>query len=232
MIKSRVMSQLLKIGIVIPAHNEEQFIERCLTAINQSIEHVSIAVTPVVVLDSCTDKSLEIVQAFGVNHLTLDVKRVGLARRAGVDYLINEGCDWICTTDADSMVTVDWLMQQLTLIDTHSPDMICGGVHAIFDEPLHEKTQAHYEESITHAMRLKRVYGANLSFSVKAYQSVGGFDNAAFNEDVKLVGKFKKARRRVIWSDKVMVHTSFRKDSRTPVGLGASIRTRDSHNQL
>lgn len=226
------MHQSLKIGIVIPAHNEEQFIKRCLKAMNESIEHMSIAVTPVVVLDSCTDKTLEIVQAFGVNHLTLNVKRVGLARRAGVDYLINQDCDWICTTDADSMVTVDWLAQQLTLIDTHNPDMICGGVHAIFDEPLHEKTQAHYEESITHAMRLKRVYGANLSFCAKAYQLVGGFDNVSFNEDVSLVGKFKKARRRVIWSDKVMVHTSFRKDSRTPVGLGASIRTRDSHNQL
>ena len=219
------------IGIVIPAHNEEQFIERCLTAVNQSIKHVSVTVTPVVVLDSCTDNTLEIVQAFDVNHLILDVKRVGVARRAGVDYLIDKGCDWICSTDADSMVTVDWLEQQLTLIDMHKADMICGGVHAIFDEPLHEKTQAHYEESVQHAMSRQRVYGANLSFSAKAYQSVGGFDNVSFNEDVSLVGKFKKARLRVIWTDDVMVRTSFRKDSRTPVGLGASIRTRDSHNQ-
>lgn len=226
------MNQPSTIGIVIPAHNEEQFIERCLTAINQSIEHVSVTVITVVVLDSCTDNTLEIVQSFGVNYLTVDAHRVGAARKAGVDYLINKGCDWICSTDADSTVTVDWLEQQLTLIDAHKADMICGVVHAIFDEPLHEKTQAHYEESITHAIRLKRVYGANLSFSVKAYQSVGGFDNAAFNEDVTLVGKFKKARHSVMWSDKVMVHTSFRKDSRTPVGLGASIRTRDSHNQL
>lgn len=232
MIRGWTMSYPSKIGIVIPAHNEEQFIERCLTAINQSIEHVSVTVIPIVVLDSCTDNTLEIVQSFGVDYLTIDAHRVGVARRAGVDYLINKGCDWICTTDADSMVTVDWLEQQLTLIDAHKADMICGGVHAIFDEPLHEKTQAHYEESITHAMRLKRVYGANLSFSAKAYQSVGGFDNAAFNEDVTLVGKFKKARHSVIWSDKVMVHTSFRKDSRTPVGLGMSIRTRDSHNQF
>lgn len=221
-----------KIGIVIPAHNEEQFIERCLNAITKAIADSSVETIIVVVLDSCTDNTLNIVQAFGVNYLTVDARRVGVARRAGVDYLIDKGCDWICTTDADSMVTANWLEQQLTLIDAHKADMICGGVHAIFDEPLHEKTQVHYEESITHAMRLKRVYGANLSFSVKAYQSVGGFVNAAFNEDVTLVGKFKKASRRVIWSDKVMVHTSFRKHSRTPVGLGASIRTRDSHNQL
>ncbi len=220
------------IGIVIPAHNEEQFIERCLTAVNQSIKHVSVTVTPVVVLDSCTDNTLNIVQSFGVNYLTVDARRVGVARRAGVDYLIDKGCDWICSTDADSMVTANWLEQQLTLIDTHKADMICGGVHAIFDEPLHEKTKAHYEESITHAMRLKRVYGANLSFSAKVYQSVGGFDNVSFNEDVALVNKFKKARCRVIWSDDVMVHTSFRKDSRTPVGLGAGVRSRDSRNQL
>lgn len=226
------MSYPSKIGITIPAHNEEQFIERCLKAITETMVNTSVAVTPVIVLDSCTDNTLEIVQAFDVNHLIVDVKRVGLARRTGVDYLIDKGCNWICTTDADSMVTVDWLEQQLTLIDMHKADMICGGVHAIFDEPLHEKTQAHYEESITHAMRLKRVYGANLSFSAKAYQLVGGFDNAAFNEDVTLVNKFKKARHHVIWTDKVMVHTSFRKQSRAPVGLGSSIRSRDSHNQL
>lgn len=221
-----------KIGIVIPAHNEEQFIERCLNAVTKAIAGSSVEVLTVVVLDSCTDNSLEIVQVFDVNYLTVDAHRVGVARRVGVDYLINKGCDWICSTDADSMVTVNWLEQQLTLIDTHKADMICGGVHAIYDEPLHEKTQTHYNESITHSVSRKRIYGANLSFSTKAYLSVGGFDNASFNEDVTLVNKFKKARRRVMWSDKVMVHTSFRKDSRTPVGLGASIRLRDSHSQL
>ena len=63
-----------KIGVVVPAHNEEQFIERCLTAINQSIEHVSVTVIPIVVLDSCTDNTLEIVQSFGVDYLTIDAK--------------------------------------------------------------------------------------------------------------------------------------------------------------
>jgi cellulose synthase/poly-beta-1,6-N-acetylglucosamine synthase-like glycosyltransferase len=191
-----------------------------------------VEVAVVVVLDSCTDNTLRIVQALGVDYLTVDAHRVGAARRVGVDYLINKGCDWICTTDADSMVTVNWLQHQVTLIDTHKADMICGGVHAIFDEPLHEETQAHYEKLITQSVSQHRVYGANLSFSAKAYLSVDGFNNVAFNEDVSLVNKFKKAGHRVIWSGEVMVHTSFRKNSRAPVGLGAGVRSRDSHNQL
>lgn len=47
------------IGILIPAHNEEDLLEQCLTAALRASKHGLLAGEPVevlVVLDSCTDR--------------------------------------------------------------------------------------------------------------------------------------------------------------------------------
>ncbi|HCJ7574000.1 TPA: glycosyltransferase, partial [Acinetobacter baumannii] len=53
----------MKIGVVVPAHNEEQHLPACLQSIQEAIEKVpDEQVEVMVVLDSCTDQSRSIVQ--------------------------------------------------------------------------------------------------------------------------------------------------------------------------
>lgn len=56
----------MKIGVVVPAHNEEQHLPACLQSIQEAIEKVpDEQVEVMVVLDSCTDQSRSIVQRYG-----------------------------------------------------------------------------------------------------------------------------------------------------------------------
>lgn len=58
----------IKIGIVIPAHNEALTITNCLASVQTAIEQLpsTIAAYPLVVLDSCTDDTLALVKAAGL----------------------------------------------------------------------------------------------------------------------------------------------------------------------
>lgn len=60
----------MKIGIVIPAHNEEQYLSACLQSIQVAIDNISgYDVEVIVVLDNCTDQSRLIAQSHQINWI-------------------------------------------------------------------------------------------------------------------------------------------------------------------
>lgn len=64
------------IGVCIPAHNEEDHIDRCLATVLHAARHVGLAGEPVrvvVVLDACTDATAERVTAWPVTALSVNV---------------------------------------------------------------------------------------------------------------------------------------------------------------
>ncbi|MEB0307276.1 glycosyltransferase, partial [Cryobacterium sp. 10I1] len=112
--------------IVIPAHNEEELLPRCLAAVGAAIEPVVATLDPappivsvVIVLDRCTDGTETIAAGFpGVHLVRSDTGGVGAARRAGVRGVLKTPADftgrtWIASTDADSAVPENWLASQL-----------------------------------------------------------------------------------------------------------------------
>lgn len=210
----------MKIGIVIPAYNEEASILSCLTAIQAAIEQLSssIEVLLLVVLDSCTDQTLSYIQQREVNYLITEMQCVGLARDLGIRHLIAQGVQWIACTDADSKVEPDWLQQQLN----HQPaDMICGIV--VIDEWSHlsAHTKQKYLNLYQDQMDHQHIHGANLSFSAQAYMAVGGFAALRCHEDVELVNKFQVASYNLIWSNQVRVITSSRLEARACEGFAS-----------
>lgn len=119
----------LHMGIVIPAHNEAEHLAACLEAVGTAIDVANTAilscrhpvlrelkVSVLVVLDSCTDDSLAIVQAKQVGWIEGNWRCVGQVRDVGVRHLIAQGATWLACTDADSQVTPDWIVQQLVHI--------------------------------------------------------------------------------------------------------------------
>ena len=46
-----------RIGVVVPAHNEEMVVARCLDSIGRAARAVSLPVTVMVVLDDCGDRT-------------------------------------------------------------------------------------------------------------------------------------------------------------------------------
>ncbi len=76
----------MRMAVVVPAYNEAETLGACLAAIQQAIAQLPPAVSEVkvlVVLDSCDDQSVEIVQQAGIDYLCCEVRCVGKARDLG-----------------------------------------------------------------------------------------------------------------------------------------------------
>jgi glycosyltransferase involved in cell wall biosynthesis len=212
------------IGILIPAHNEEDLIEACIRAALRAACHERLegeTVLVLVVLDSCTDRSSEIVNSYPVHSLAIEAHNVGQARAAGARFLLDRGVRWISCSDADSRVAKDWLVAQLAL----GADAVCGTVtvdqwNAAFDESAQIRYHQHYQARDGH----RHIHGANLGISAEAYQRAGGFEPLACDEDVQLVRQLERCGANIAWSQRPQVLTSARLDSRARGGFGDFLR--------
>ena len=222
----------MKIGIVIPAHNEVMTIAKCLASVRSAIEQLPsmIKAYPLVVLDSCTDNTQSIVKAAGIDYLCCDYQCVGRVRDIGIRHAITNGATWIACTDADSVVTVDWLAQQIEHISHQPTDMICGVVQVDSWARLTPQTRkdyiAHYQDRMGH----HHIHGANLSFSSEAYLAVGGFASIPCHEDVDLVSRFEDQSYAITWSNRVRVMTSSRLQARATEGFAAFLTHLEQNN--
>ncbi|RYZ12078.1 MAG: glycosyltransferase family 2 protein, partial [Comamonadaceae bacterium] len=165
------------IGVVVPAHDEEEHIGATLSALRLAAEHPDLMGEPVlllVVLDSCTDSTAAIVAAHGVASLSVDARNVGMARGAGADLLLERGVRWLAFTDADTLVSPAWLARQLEL----QADVVCGSI-GVDDWSAHgdqaDLICRHFARTYTDAGGHRHVHGANLGVSATAYRRAGGF---------------------------------------------------------
>lgn len=224
------------IGIVIPAHNEERCLERCLAAVRLAATHPGLreeSVCVAVVLDNCTDGSHDIanlharvnaVAAHGycVEAIVIEARNVGAARAAGAERLLAHGARWLAFTDADTRVASDWLVAQLSL----NADVVCGTV-SVDDWSAHEDDAAllcrHFDLHYTDVDGHRHIHGANLGVSAAAYRCAGGFAPLACSEDVALVEALERCGARFAWSAAPRVATSARRDARARGGFGDTL---------
>lgn len=74
-----------KFSVVIPAHNEEKYIGRCLRAVISASKYVKPdSVEIIVVANRCTDKTCEIARHYGARVLVNDNKCIAAIRNTGV----------------------------------------------------------------------------------------------------------------------------------------------------
>jgi len=213
------------IGVVIPAHNEEQHIDAALAAIHIAALHPALGGEPVlvqVVLDSCSDGTERIAAAHGFQTMTLSVRNVGQARAAGAARLLEAGARWLAFTDADTIVSPEWLVRQLE----QNADAVCGSI-GISDWGVHgdhaEAMRDHFARTYTDADGHRHIHGANLGVSAEAYLRAGGFPALACSEDVALVAALEASGARIAWSAAPRVSTSARKDARARGGFGDTL---------
>lgn len=115
------------IGVVIPAHNEENHITDCLSFVLVAARHPGLRdqlVKVLVVLDDCSDNTAQLVSTLGVAKLDVSFQNVGKARATGAKELLNAGAQWLAFTDADTVVPHDWLARQIEF----NADAVCGTV--------------------------------------------------------------------------------------------------------
>jgi glycosyltransferase involved in cell wall biosynthesis len=212
----------VRIGVVIPAHNEAALIETCLRAVECAADNARAAdclVDVYVVCDHCTDDTAGIVAARGHHVIEVAARNVGRARAIGAEKALSDGVSWLAFTDADSVVSDAWLLQQIAL----ATDVVCGTVHvddwSSHDPIVRRRYEAGYSDRDDH----RHIHGANLGIAASAYRLVGGFADDPCDEDVNLVVALVRAGVRIAWSARPRVRTSARADYRAPRGFGAFI---------
>jgi len=213
------------IGIVVPAHNEEGCIRACLRALSDAARHPDLAgeaVEIVVVLDECSDATGVHAQAGGAMTVSIRARNVGMARAVGAQALLERGARWLAFTDADTVVSSSWLVDQLSL----RCDAVCGTVGVADWTPHGENARflaEHFRQTYTDDEDHAHVHGANLGVSAAAYRRTGGFKYLACSEDVALVNALIASGARVAWSAKPRVVTSARKDARAVGGFADAL---------
>ena len=210
------------IGVVVPVHNEERLLARCLASLQQSARSALLHCEPVeivVVLDTCTDESHAIASRQNVTILQGDLRNVGAARALGADYCLQRKARWLAFTDADTVVAPDWLAGQLE----QQSDAVCGTVHVEDWEDHAMSTRQHYAAMYTDLDGHRHIHGANLGVSADAYRRAGGFLPLACREDVALVEALQLCGASIAWSAAPRVMTSARRDFRCAGGFGATL---------
>jgi len=59
------MSEKIHVSIVVPAHNEEKYVKRCIDSIKDAANHFKGNVEIIVVCNRCTDRTEEIARENG-----------------------------------------------------------------------------------------------------------------------------------------------------------------------
>ncbi len=226
-----VTPELRRIGVVVPAHNEETLLAGCLAALHAATKLVSLPVRVLVVLDDCTDGSADICRRFGVETSAIVARNVGMARAAGARVLLTEESApesvWLATTDADTRVETTWLRHQVELARS-GVDVILGIVHLSEDVPpgpVRRAFEADYEKRLSTDGTHQHVHGANMALRASVYLHAGGFPPAANHEDRRLVRELHSMEDVTIEASQgVRVRTSGRTDARCDQGFGAHLK--------
>lgn len=94
----------MKISIIIPAYNEEKYIERCLKSVLKSIEanqQENVTFDIIVSDNQSTDATVSLSRAFGVEVVNEPFRQISRVRNRGAK---DAGGDWFIFIDADSIL--------------------------------------------------------------------------------------------------------------------------------
>jgi len=162
----------MKLSVIIPAFNEEKYIEPCLGSIRAAlaahsgrIEHSEIIVTD----NNSTDRTAEIAESCGARVVFEEENQISRARNAGAAQAFG---DWLLFVDADSIIPPATLGNMLDHIESRR--FVGGSSALVFDE-----ASLSARLLCTVACLIMRILngagGAFLFVRADAFRKVGGF---------------------------------------------------------
>lgn len=219
------------VGVVIPARNEQDLIDACLTSVDKALHGLpsGIATAVWVVVDRSSDATAEIVRrrfaghadrGYCVNDQNL---AIGSVRHHGIRRVLRllPGHEpagvWLLHTDADTQVAADWATAQVRHARAHAY-AVAGTAGLDTVDRLSPAALRRYEQLLEDG-RHRHVYGANLGVRADVYGRVGGFSACRSGEDHDLVRRLRRAGYRVVQAADVRVTTSGRLVGRAEGGL-------------
>ena len=202
-------------SVIVPAHNEEQYIGKCLQAIRTAEEQTeSGSVQIIVVANRCTDKTAEIAAQYGAEVIENQDKCIASIRNAGAKAAAGE---ILVTVDADTYIEPETFTEIRTLLE--SGRYIGGGAVPTFDRAsLGIAVSTFYVllQMLPEIIRCRGMLSGAVFWCRKSdFDAVGGFDPSLVSlEDLDFAKRLKqygKERGKKYGTLKSKIYTSARK---------------------
>ncbi len=217
------------LSIVIPAYNEEGFIERSLRTVSDRIRESGRNVEIIVVNNASTDRTREIAGKFpGIIIVDEPLKGLPRARQAG---FLASRSDLIANIDADSLVPEGWIDTVFREFSMR-PDLVAlSGPYTYYDIKTFTNTliRIYYFAGLLFHLFNHRVLrsgamiqGGNFVLKRAALERIGGFDVgiAFFGEDTDIARRIQREGR-VRFTFDLPMRTSGRRLNRDGVFFSA-----------
>ena len=205
----------MKVSVVIPVYNEEEVLDKCLTAlVNQTVKADEI----IVVDNNSTDNSVKIAKRHKVRIVKEKKQGISYARNAGFN---SAKYDIIARADADVEVAPDWIQRIKTAFLNQEVDGLAGSVY--FPESFGKwgndlvldltKIVQHGKETM---------FGLNMAITKKAWQKVRPYvnmDNKKVHEDMDLALWLWQVGGKIVYDKELIVKSSSRRIFNNPLSF-------------
>jgi cellulose synthase/poly-beta-1,6-N-acetylglucosamine synthase-like glycosyltransferase len=225
------------IVVGVPACDEQDLIAASIRSIQVAADALPdpSSVRIVVGCDACTDDTVAIVRDLGALDPRIDMIEgswfsAGACRAAaigsGLSRVLQAGIAstevWLATTDGDTVVHADWLLQHVAC--WWAGDQAVAGIVDLLENGDPGVGEVFVRNYAIGNDGHGHVHGANLGVRADAYASVGGFPEMALAEDHALWRLLTEAGYRCRSSVALRVSTSARLRGRAPGGFADTLR--------
>ena len=121
------LKRLKKLVIQIPCYNEEQTLGITLEQLPRKVAGVDV-VEWLIIDDGSNDRTVEVAQSYGVDHIVRQTRNRGLARAfmSGLDEAVRQGADVIVNTDADNQYCAGDIEKLIAPVVCGKADLVIG----------------------------------------------------------------------------------------------------------
>lgn len=186
------------ISFIVPAYNEEKLIARTLAALNEAAEGIGEAYEIVVADDASTDRTADLARANGARVVTVNRRQISATRNAGAR---EASGDKLIFVDADTVVSTEVVRAAVEALKSGA---VGGGSAVDFDGRLPRYAEVVNPMLVRTLRALGLACGCFVFCTRRAFDSVGGFDEALFaSEEISISRALKRLGRFVVLRESV-----------------------------
>ena len=175
----------IHVSVVITAHNEQNYVGRCIDSIKQAAEHFGGNVEMIVVCNRCTDRTAEIAEKLGARVIFNEDRCIAKVRNTGINAARGK---MVMTIDCDNRMTVGTIREAWRMLK--SGRYIGGGAPIRFER--YSLALWLNDLMCRVAFGLTGLYCGIFWAERSTFEAIGGFvDKRAF-EDAETAKKLRK----------------------------------------